>query len=104
MGAIADSWAMLVTARSFSVSAVKAEIAIGTSCTFSDRFCAVTTISGMPLLVSTWAGSAWGGVAGAVCACASDGRMTVVPNRMPMIDVRKLSSPEPGRFERSEEA
>jgi hypothetical protein len=40
----------LVTARSCKAEAVKALIAIGTSCTFSARFCAVTTISWMPPL------------------------------------------------------
>ena len=50
------------TARSFSAAAVNAEIAIGTFCTFSERFCAVTTISWMPPLAA--------GAASAGLACA----------------------------------
>ena|SRR5438552_9903041 len=40
-----ESEATSPTARSCRASAVKAEMAIGTCCTFSERFCAVTTIS-----------------------------------------------------------
>ena len=45
-----------LTARSFRDSAVKADIAIGTSWTFSARFCAVTMISEMPPEGSAGAG------------------------------------------------
>ena len=45
LGAMLDSEDTLVTPRSCSAWAVKAEMAMGTFCTFSARFCAVTTIS-----------------------------------------------------------
>ncbi|MGF7171843.1 hypothetical protein FHS91_003545 [Sphingobium xanthum] len=44
LGAIPDRTETSETAHSFRALDVKALMAIGTSCTFSARFCAVTTI------------------------------------------------------------
>ncbi len=52
---LSRSLALCTPRRSTSV-ALRVEIEIGTDCTFSSRFCAVTTISSMPRLVmSCWA-------------------------------------------------
>ncbi len=55
LGAMPLNAEISATARSFSAVPPNAEIAIGTSCTFSTRFCAVTTISSMPPALSACA-------------------------------------------------
>jgi hypothetical protein len=83
LGVMPESAETLPTARSCSVSALNALIAIGTSCTSSARFCAVTTISWMPPLLSASWSCATAGMARAHASAASETCVTLI-NVTPM--------------------
>jgi hypothetical protein len=85
-GAREDSDATDVTARSLSAVEVNAEMAIGTSCTFSARFWAVTTISSMPPPASSCGGA----------SCAQTGAAVRATIANVELDSMRFMIPPPG--------